>query len=302
VVVRAYIDESVGKYKTFALGCVIAKGTEWTWISRDWKKCLERKNRELRRAGRKCISRYHATDCQNSYDEFKGWSADEKKPFVAELLGILNKYHIHILGATLDKAELSEVYPEIKEKRLNGESYAALAWLLFPEIVREARRLDGYPTAKIVYEHGDVSGHMINTYDRWNLLDSEVFGSIEKDTWKVLPLQAADLVAFEAVKDRDNLKAPIKLERRFPLKELMGDKRHGGGRGIHFGKEGLQRLRLGNLLTEREDYAGYCTFPISDKQNESSETVTQENEPSPGAPFLAFFARGGALRRHPSNP
>jgi len=64
VVVRAYIDESVGKYKTFALGCVIAKGTEWTWISRDWKKCLERKNRELRRAGRKCISRYHATDCQ----------------------------------------------------------------------------------------------------------------------------------------------------------------------------------------------------------------------------------------------
>jgi hypothetical protein len=41
VVVRAYIDESVGKYKTFALGCVIAKGTEWTWISRDWKKCKE---------------------------------------------------------------------------------------------------------------------------------------------------------------------------------------------------------------------------------------------------------------------
>ena len=38
VVVRAYIDESLGKYKTFALGCVIAKGTEWTWINRDWKK------------------------------------------------------------------------------------------------------------------------------------------------------------------------------------------------------------------------------------------------------------------------
>jgi len=228
----------------------------------------------------------------NSYDEFKGWSADEKKPFVAELLGILNKYHVHILGATLDKAELSEVYPEIKEKRLNGESYAALAWLLFPEIVREARRLDGYPTATIVYEHGDVSGHMINTYDRWraaNLPDSEVFGSIEKDTWKVLP-----------VKDRDNLKAPIKLEWRFPLKELMGDKRHGGGRGIHFGKEGLQRLRLGNLLTERETMPGIALFQSA--ISESSETVTQENEPSPGAPFLAFFARGGALRRHPSNP
>jgi hypothetical protein len=31
VVVRAYIDESAGQYKTFALGCAIAKGTEWTW-------------------------------------------------------------------------------------------------------------------------------------------------------------------------------------------------------------------------------------------------------------------------------
>jgi hypothetical protein len=123
--------------------------------------------------------------------------------------------------------------------------------------------LDDYPTAKIVYEHGYVSGHMINTYDRWraaNLPDSEIFDSIEKDTWKVLPLQAADLVAFEAMKDRDNLKAPIKLERRFPLKELMGDKRHGGGRGIHFGKEGLQRLRLGNLLTERETMPGIALF------------------------------------------
>lgn len=255
MVVRAYIDESAGQHKTFALGCAIAKGTEWTWVKSDWRRCLERKNRELKRAGRKCISRYHASDCESRHGEFEGWSVPEKKQFVAELLSIINRFHIHILGITLDKAELLEIYPEIKEERVDRESYAGLAWLLFPEIVREARRLDTCPAVKIVYEHGKVSQHMMNTFDRWrasHLLDAQMFDSIEKDTWKVLPLQAADLVAFEAMKDRDNQKDMIKRDRRFPLKELMGDKRHGGGRGLHLGREGLERLRLGNILREYE--------------------------------------------------
>jgi len=256
VVVRAYIDESVGHFKTFALGCAIAKGTEWTWINHDWKKCLERKNRELKRAGRKCISRYHASDCENLQREFKHWSIDEKRIFLAELLSIINRHHIHVLGATLHKTDLLEVYPEVKEERADRESYAALAWLLLPEIVRAAQRLDRAPAIKLMYEHGNVSQHMMNTYDRWrvaNFRHAEMFDSIEKGTWKVLPLQVADLIAFETMKDRDNQKSPIKRERRFPLNQLLGNKRHGGGHGIHFGREGLERLRVGNALEEYEN-------------------------------------------------
>jgi hypothetical protein len=171
------------------------------------------------------------------------------------LLSIINKYHVHILGITLDRAELLEVYPEIKAESLDRESYAALAWLLFPEIAREARKLDTRPAVKVIFEHGRVSQHMVRTFDRWrafHLADAEIFDSIEKGTWKVLPLQAADLVAFESMKDRDNQKDKTKRDRRFPLKELMGDQRHGGGRGFHLGREGLERLRLGNILGERE--------------------------------------------------
>jgi hypothetical protein len=256
MIVRAYIDESMGKFQTISLGCAIAKGTEWTWVRHDWKRCIDRKNRELRRAKRNIISRYHATYCENMYGEFKGWRKDEKEAFLAELLSIINKHHIHILGATLDKAELLQVFPEIKEERADKESYAALAWLLFPEILREAKKLDSHPTVKIVYEQGAVSQHMPNTYARWtaaNFREADVFDSIEQGTWKVLPLQVADLIAFEAMKDRDNLKHPLKLTRRFPLKRLMGDDRHGGGRGIHFGKEGLERLRIGNALSALEE-------------------------------------------------
>jgi len=207
VVIRAYIDESIGKYKTFALGCAIAKGTEWTWVNRDWKKCIERKNRELKGAGRHCISRYHASDCESMLGEFQGWDIPEKQAFIAELLEIINKYHIHVVSSTLHKTDLLEVYPEIKEDDADKESYAGLAWLLFPEIVKEAHLLDAHPAVKLVYERGKVTQHMDRTYERWcaaNFREAEIFDSIEKDSWKVLPLQVADLIAFEAMKDRDN--------------------------------------------------------------------------------------------------
>jgi hypothetical protein len=89
MVIRSYIDESRGPNRTFALGCAIAKGTDWTWIGRDWKRCLERKNRELKLKGRKCISRYHASDCESRLGEFLRWGVPEKNDFVKELISII---------------------------------------------------------------------------------------------------------------------------------------------------------------------------------------------------------------------
>jgi hypothetical protein len=244
VVIRSYVDESVGRNDTFALGCAVAKGMEWTWINQDWKKCLERKNRYLKREGRKCISRYHASDCESRQGEFAGWDVPEKNQFVAELISIINRHHLHIVGFTVDKTDVSELFPQVAKECIDKECYAALAWLLFPEILRESCRLDPRPAVKIVYEQGDVSRHMVNTFDRWRASHraGELFDSVEKDTWKVLPLQVADLVAFEAMKDRDNQRDEIKRARRLSLKVLLGDKRHGGGRGFHLGRDGLQRV------------------------------------------------------------
>lgn len=244
VVVKAYIDESRGSHRTFALGCVIAKGTEWFWLNNDWKRCLERKNRELKRNGRKHISRYHASDCESRRGEFSGWDVPEKNRFIAELISIVNKYHVHIVGYTLDLADLLALFPQIDPERGEKAAYGVLAWQLFPEIAREANHLDPQPAVKVIYEHGDVAQHMPMAFDR--MIASRPFGaifdSLVKDSWKVLPLQVADLVAFETMKDRDNQKGESKRDRRLSLRALISNESHGGGRGLHLSREGLQQL------------------------------------------------------------
>ena len=170
MLVRSYIDESSGPNRTFALGCAIAKGTEWTWINRDWKKCLERKNRELKGEGRKCISRYHASDCDSRRGDFLGWNVPEKTRFVTELIGILTRYHMHFIGFTLDLTELRELFPQIDQRFAAKAAYGALAWLIFPEIANDARHLEALTAeprcvsvASVLLPHVGCPSNNLNT-------------------------------------------------------------------------------------------------------------------------------------------
>ena len=245
MIIHAYIDESIGKNRTFALGCVIAKDSIWKRINHDWKRCLLRKNRQLTRQGRPPVSRYHATDCESRFGEFKGWDVSEKNAFVAELISIVNRHHIHIVGFTVYLEELAEFDPQIEKEYVEKTAYGALATLLFPEIVEQASQISRQPSIKIMYEHGEVAQHMQYAYDsmKSNKPFGELFDSIEKDNWKVIPLQVADLIAFETMKDRDNQKGPPIRDRRLSLKAILSGKL-AGAKGFHFGRDGLQRLAL----------------------------------------------------------
>jgi hypothetical protein len=242
VLIQAYIDESIGKNRTFALGCAIAKDSTWARINHDWKRCLQRKNSQLTRQSRPRFSRYHATYCESRLGEFEGWDVPEKNAFVAELISIVNRHHVHIVGFTLYLEDLAEFYPQF-EKEIEKAAYGALATLLFPEIVEQASQISRQPAIKLVYEHGDVTQNMQYAYDSMKLNKpfAELFVSVEKDNWKAIPLQIADLIAFETMKDRDNQKGAVIRDRRRSLDAILGGKLT-GAKGFHFGRDGLQRL------------------------------------------------------------
>src|ERR1039458_3696476 len=86
VVIRAYIDESYAEPRTFALGCALARGMDWFEISSKWKKVIDRKNRELKAAGRSLLTRYHSVECNNMREEYEGWTPAERDPFITELV------------------------------------------------------------------------------------------------------------------------------------------------------------------------------------------------------------------------
>jgi hypothetical protein len=163
VVIRAYIDESYAEPRTFALGCAVAKGKDWTWIARDWKRCLERVNRRLKAEGRAPISRYHASKLNSQQGEFAGWSKAEECEFTRELISILGKHHIHIIGYTVDLRELSALLPEFKDPK--SAACAVVARLLWVEVAEQARHLDRNPVVTVVYERGPFDGDILKAYN-----------------------------------------------------------------------------------------------------------------------------------------
>jgi hypothetical protein len=73
VILKDYIDESYWppeRPKLFTLACTMSDIKGWQEINTAWKLCLNAKNRELAKQGRKTLSRYHATDCANLKNEF----------------------------------------------------------------------------------------------------------------------------------------------------------------------------------------------------------------------------------------
>ena len=72
----------------FTLSCLISDDSMWPWFELDWLKVLDEKNAELKIAGRKTISRYHAADCSNLFGEFKGWTVPEQIEFSLKLFDV----------------------------------------------------------------------------------------------------------------------------------------------------------------------------------------------------------------------
>ena len=81
---RGFIDESHdgGKPpKIFELSCLITSDAGCVYFDLDWQDLVEKKNEELRKQGRKAISRFHAAPFNNYRGEFEGWTPDEQEDF-----------------------------------------------------------------------------------------------------------------------------------------------------------------------------------------------------------------------------
>lgn len=112
-VMKGFLDESHHKY-VFTFCGLMAKGPTWGWFIADWLNCIEEKNRELKKAGRKTLSRYHATDCSTRYKEFKGWSVDEQIEFTKRLIEVFRRpaNGVTVFSFSLSLTTLQEVIPE----------------------------------------------------------------------------------------------------------------------------------------------------------------------------------------------
>jgi hypothetical protein len=251
VILRGFIDESYSQ-KVFSLSCVMSKPSGWLEIESGWKKCLRAKNKKLRADGRKEISRYHAADCSSRVGDSKGWTVQEQISFTTELLAVFKRRRswVNVISYSIPLDDFVREFPEYGADRI-GFCYWTLVKFMMIEMtnqvmeIKEKKRSDTPVRFILVHDRSPFDGIILDAFSR-TITDptfngAEMFSTIvPSSSADCIPLQAADLIAYENFKDTEGFL--VGRKRRKTL-EILLEMQSFGGRSRRFGPEAIKRLR-----------------------------------------------------------
>jgi hypothetical protein len=181
-------------------------------MERGWRLQLAAINKKLKRDGRPLSLRYHASDCSGGRHEFAGWSHDERDDFVRGLFGVIKRCRgVHVVAYDLGLDDLCDVFPEWAQDRLET-AYAVLPKFITYTLGDDFQKMAPGLSAKITLFHDRTGGD--GKYDATihRAFDAQMkdpyfphqhyFTTIAPLEWvDCIPLQFADLVAFEWLKE-----------------------------------------------------------------------------------------------------
>jgi hypothetical protein len=251
MLIVGYIDESANN-KVFTLSCILTTPTKWGAIERKWKTVLRDTNKKLRRQGRPEISRYHAANCSSCKGEFEGWSVDEQIEFSKKLIAIIKYNMTTVMAYSMPLDDFIAVYPE-RSKSPEKEMYGLLLKFMMTQLIHDIeQQADGHSLKpyKIAFIHdrSNRDGDMLSAF---NQMKDDItfegrhhFTTIASMGWEdCIPLQAADLLAYETFKDASNRISAIPRPRRKSLESLFEQDTQFGGHSLSFNRKALEMLR-----------------------------------------------------------
>jgi hypothetical protein len=250
IVLRGYIDESYeGKSpipSVFALGCLIGDEAVWKLFERDWLKCIDDVNLSLRAQDRPEITRFHASDCSSLEGEFRGWSPDEQKDFAAKLFQVFRRHRLDMIGVLVNLRDLVELSPEISPNPI-GFAYVLMLQLLMLKIGDFTLSRAPDALISLFHDHCDYDAPLLESFN--HLLSDPLFAyanrftSITPMRWQhCVPLQPADLIAFEHFKEGERRLPESQRDRRFSLKVLL-DLQSLGVHGVGYDRQTIGALK-----------------------------------------------------------
>ena len=222
---HGYIDES-GNDLFFTLSCLLATVEDWALIEAAWLRILQQKNEELRKAGRPEVSRFHTADCSSRRGEFEGWSVAEQVELTKQLLDVFHTYATGSIAYTFPIADFKAVFPDNTD--LYATMYGFLTKFIMMEIVNAIEGAGAASSTQIALFHdrNSHSFHMQSAFQHVMHEDptfdkQKYFSTLTSIGWEsCIPLQAADLIAYEIFKDVDNQAA-----KRKPRQSLLALKK-----------------------------------------------------------------------------
>lgn len=198
----AYFDDGghTSDSSVLSVAAVAAKSTTWERFNEKWSK-------RLRRAG---TSPFHMTDFENRKKGFEGWGEDKRLALITDLAAILKNSVECGIGATVVMKDWLVVMPEQFERPdfISKRGPYPLLFQACIEHILSKVKLNSPETLTCVYDRNLFIRSSLEEHYR-NVLNSHPYsaklGALTFDSAdKAMPLQAADILAYEGHKHMRN--------------------------------------------------------------------------------------------------
>lgn len=257
LLLKCYIDESYSD-RMFTLSAAYSSGNRWLSFVSAWKKRIAAKNRSLRAEGRRQVSRFHAADLSSCRGEFEGWTTDEQIAFVKELLGVFRTTRMHTNAYSMPLDVFLAEFPNKDKNAVLGECYAILLQHLMGRIASELDEAEAkgrqmgasmHPVqVALIHDRSGFDSVLLAAFNEPvnnpRFSGRGYFVSITALGWEqCVPLQAADLLAYEHMKESDRLASETSRKQRKSQAALL-DMPLLGGRTFRFDADSVHDLKL----------------------------------------------------------
>jgi len=205
-----YFDESGTGTKSPAISVAgyVARDTEWDRFQLSWDRCLKKFG---------ISSHFHMTDWEARQEQFKGLTEEKRLELFQALVGILRRTFRFGVAASTIIEHYDENRPML-DPPLSPYSFCVLQCLQW--IGEWAEKIGHAEHIGYVFENGaGFNGEVYSLRER--IISNESLrhryrlGSLVFEDKKILnPLQAADILAFEAWKEMCNYIIPGKEKRK----------------------------------------------------------------------------------------
>jgi hypothetical protein len=245
LVLAAYVDES-GNGEFFTLSCVVAKYSEWVWFELDWQRCLEQKNAQLETEHRQTISRYHAADSSSRVNQFYNWTTEEQIAFTKSLIGVFDAHVTECIAYTLNLKELVEEIPTVADDPKQF-AYVLLLKYLMIEIGKNILAQERDELVSIIHDRAEGYNQiLLEAFDAMlndpTFLYRKRFSSITPMSWEhCIPLQAADLLAYENFKEVE--RQPDIRKRRKSFEAIINLEETFRGKCVYIDRKGIRDIK-----------------------------------------------------------
>jgi hypothetical protein len=245
-----YIDDSGStESHLVTLSCLVGYAPTWQKVEQAWLDCLDKKNTQLKRAGRTEMRRYHAADCSQYYGDFKDWKPDEQREFTSCLIKVFQDYPLAVSSYTLNLKDLIAEFPEAKDDSYGATALAQI--ILFTHIVvfiadkvlSDPRYVDDQIT--LIHDRSDYNAVLAEAFKHLkndeSFIHRDRFTTISPMGWETcVPLQPADLIAYENFKIVEREAAGVKRRKSM---ELILNLDSFAGRGVKLKPEAFKEIR-----------------------------------------------------------